>query len=348
MHPLDLQLTANIHGDFETGWRLSEEMWRADPTDHRVAFNRGWHVLRQGDLQGGMALIDRGRWINVFGSKPLGSVRPMYDPKKHDLRGKTLLFRSEGGLGDEIINVRFVNDFAAKGAKVIVSADSDLAPVFARMKSVAAVVQPGNELGVYHDYWVPGMSAVRCTSHTYDTLPGVPYLTPSFEKVVLWKNVITAPTGVLKVGIKWSGNPQFEHEQHRRFPPESIINLHTIPGVKVFSFQRDDDLRSLPSEITDLKLFLAGWEDTAAALSLCDIVITSCSSIAHMSGALGKETWVIPPVLGYYIWSHPDEETSPWYDTVRLFRQRKYGDWGEPLRLVRQELEKRVSVFPRT
>ena len=342
MHPLDQQLQANIRGDVDTAWKLSEMMWKADPSDHRVAFNRGWHVLGQGDLQGGMELIDRGRAINVFGSKDLASTQPKYEMRKHSLKGKTLLFRSEGGLGDEIINIRFVQDFAAQGAKVVVSGATGLAPIFARMPGVSALVQPGIELGVFHDYWVPGMSAVLQTSHTYATLPSGPYLTVSPEKKQSWQSIMRARPGELKVGIRWSGNPQFEHEQHRRFPPEQIIDLHTIPGVRVFSFQRDSDVRELPLSILNLEPFLSSWEDTAAALNECDIVITSCTSVAHMSAALGKETWVILPILPYYIWAVPGEK-SLWYTSVRLFRQTQYGDWTEPLSRVREALLERVT-----
>ncbi len=342
MHPLDQQLQANIQGDFETGWRLSEMMWKTDSQDDRVAFNRGWHVLGHGDLQGGMELIDRGRNISVFGSKDLGSSQPKLDGKRHDIAGKTVLMRGEGGLGDEIINVRFANDFAERGAKVVVSASAQLAPLFARMPGVSGVVQHGVELGVFHDYWVPGMSAVRETGHTYQTLPGKPYLGPTKEHSTLWRSIMKTPSGDLKVGIRWSGNPQFEHQQHRRFSPDDLIGLRTIPGVKVFSFQRDTDLRPLPREVVDLQLFLGTWEDTAAALNECDLVITSCTSVAHLAAALGKETWIILPILPYYTWAVPGER-SPWYESVRLFRQTTYGDWSEPLRRVREALLHRVS-----
>ena len=342
MHLLDQQLNANIRGDFKRGWEISEELWRIDPTDDRTAFNRGWHLLAMGDLQGGMELIDRGRNINVFGSKPLASIRPMYDPRKHSLAGKTLILRSEGGLGDEIIHARFARDFAAKGAKVVMAAHSSLAPLFARMPGVAAVAQSGNELGVYHDYWVPGMSAVRFTDHTYETLSGEPYLTALPERVAMWKNVIRAEPNQLKIGIRWSGNPEFEHEQHRRFAPELLINLCRVPGVKMFSFQKDTDTVALPPEVTDLQLFLSNWEDTAGALSNLDLVITSCTAVAHMAGALGIETWVIAPILPYYIWALPGDR-SPYYNSVRLFRQTRFNDWTEPFDNLRTALLERIA-----
>lgn len=340
MHPLDLQLNANIRGNFAEGWRLSEMMWKEDPADNRVAFNRGWHLLAQGDLQGGMELIDRGRWINVFGSSPLASGKPIYNPEVHDLNGKTVLFRNEGGLGDEIINVRFVDFFANRGAKVVVTGNPGLGSLFSRMKSVFAFASSSAELGIQHDYWVPGMSAVRIAGHTYETLPGEAYITPDPIRVERWKQITKGEK--LKIGIRWSGNPQFEHEQNRRFPVEPLLALSEIPGTQFFSFQRDTDLRELPRNITDLSLFLGDWEDTAAALSCMDLVITSCTSVAHLSSALGKETWIIVPILPYYVWAYPGD-TSPWYDSVRLFRQTTFGDWMDPFTRLREALIKKLA-----
>lgn len=343
MELLDQQLSENLRGNFKRGWEISEELWKIDPTDDRVAFNRGWHVLAQGDLQAGMELIDRGRRVSVFGSKPLGSIRPVYDPAQYSLEGKTVILRGEGGLGDEIINVRFAKHFADKGAKVVVSANPSLASVFARVPGVSAVAQSGIELGVYHDFWVPAMSAVRFTGHTYETLLGEPYITAAPDRLEMWGNVIQAGKGQLKVGIRWSGNPQFEHEQHRRFPPEGIIGLHDIPGVRLFSFQKDTDVRQLPQDVMDLQLFLSSWEDTVGALANLDIMITSCTSVAHMAAALGVETWIITPVLPYYLWALPGDKT-PWYKTARLFRQETFGDWTQPLAAIRTALSERAAA----
>jgi hypothetical protein len=177
------------------------------------------------------------------------------------------------------------------------------------------------------------MSAAGVLGHEYATLSGKAYLTANPAPLQATKK--------LKVGIRWSGNPQFEHEQHRRFDPQPLIDLHKIPGVELYSFQRDGDLRDVPFE--DLAPKLKNWEDTAAYLKAMDIVITSCTSVAHMSAALGVETWVITPILPYYLWAVPGNK-SAWYNSVTLFRQEKYGDWSAPLDAVKQALEQRVTV----
>ncbi len=93
----------------------------------------------------------------------------------------------------------------------------------------------------------------------------------------------------------------------------------------------------------DLRDQLKSWEDTASILKGLDLVITSCTSVAHLSAALGVETWVIVPVLPYYVWSVPGEK-SVWYDSVRLFRQTTYGDWSAPLIAVSQALKERLAI----
>ena len=126
--------------------------------------------------------------------------------------------------------------------------------------------------------------------------------------------------------MRWAGNPKFEHEQHRRFPIELMFNLTDIDGYKFYSLQRDNDLVEKNNPLIDLKYEMKSWADTAEIIQGMDLIITSCTSIAHLSGAMGKPTWVIVPALPYYVWSLPGN-TSPWYNSVKLYRQEKYGTW---------------------
>ena len=136
--------------------------------------------------------------------------------------------------------------------------------------------------------------------------------------------------------FKWSGNPQFEHEQHRLFPKEMMLDLAKDKRLKAWSLQKEFDDSGLP------RLGMADFAQTASELSKIDLVITSCSSTAHLSGALGKETWVIVPTLPYYTWALPGD-TSPWYDSVKLFRQTEYGSWEEPFERIRNELDGKLQ-----
>lgn len=326
-HPLDIALSAAIDGHLD----ISEDILRSQPEqdDARVMFNLGWHEMRHGNLKRGLELMDAGRFINVFGLPRI----PGEIWRDQDLSGKTLLFRCENGFGDQIMNFRFAKDFAAKGANVVVSCDKSLKQIFSRHGFICIDSEVTDN--VYYDYWIPSMSAAHILGYDTNNFPSKPYMTAEPRKLY-------SKEGTLKVGIRWAGNPEFEHQQHRRFDPQPLIDLHNIPGVTLYSLQRDEDLiDGLP--FADLRDQMKTWEDTASIIAGLDLVITSCTSIAHLAAALGKETWIIVPVLPYYAWAVPGNK-SVWYDAVRLFRQEKYGEWDAPLNSVRAALEEKVSM----
>lgn len=326
-HPLDIALSACINGFPD----ISEQVLREYPEqdDARVIFNLGWHEARHGNLKKGMQMMDAGRYLSCFGLPRI----PGEIWKDQDLTNKTVLFRLEGGIGDQIVHFRFAKDFKDKGARVIISCIPELKPFFSRHGFIC--VDNEHVEGVYYDYWVPAMSAAHVLGYDQNTISGKPYLTATPKKLF-------AAPGTLKVGIRWSGNPKFEHEQHRRFDPQPLIDLHKLSGVTFYSLQRDENLiDGLP--FADLRDQMKTWEDTASIIADLDLLITSCTSVAHCSAALGVETWIVVPILPYYLWA-VNGPKSVWYDSVRLFRQVKYGNWDKPLQDVHQALEEKLSI----
>ena len=334
---MDLQLVLSIQGKCNEAWEVSNRATKLYPNDYRVAFNRGWLVMQKGDLLNGFKLMDKGRFIKIWGSPPLQTSQPIWDGKQ-DISGKTILFYCEAGFGDEIVHVRFAKLLAAQGAKVVLACSPELMSLFSRISGVSAVVNKLAATAVYHDYWIPSMSAAKLCGIMHEMLSGESYLSPHPEYIEKWENIVGNNDNSIKIGIRWSGNPQFELDQHRSIPAEQIIELANLPNVDVYSLQRDTDLVYLPDNIIDLSPKLETWEDTAIAVDCLDLVITSCTAIAHLAAAMGKTTWVIVPVMPYYVWVLPGE-SSPWYDSARLFRQEKFGDWGKPIQKVKAELE---------
>jgi len=165
---LDEQVAAGLRGDFNRGWEIAKELERTTPACHRAAFNRAWYEMFQGNLLRGLELLDRGRWEKTFGDPPLPTNKPIY--RNEDLQEKYLLFCSEGGYGDEIINVRFAADFATRGAKVTVACDNSLKSIFSRVPGVSAVVGHKAAPEIYQDFGVPGMSAAHIHIKEYATL----------------------------------------------------------------------------------------------------------------------------------------------------------------------------------
>lgn len=321
MHPLDMALEASISGNPQ----LSENILRGQSQDDlRVLFNLGWHEMRKGNMKKAFEHFNYGRFINVFGLPPL----PGKIWKDEPLDGKTLLFRCEGGYGDQILNFRFAKNFKDMGANVLVTCSSELKELFSRHGYITL----DNEvaMGAHYDFWVPAMSAAYLLDLEYEDLDGTPFIKAKERRNLFSKK------GTLKVGIRWSGSPEFEDEQHRRFPSELMIDLHDIPNTTFYSLQRDENcVDGLP--FGDLREQMKSWEDTANIIADCDLIISSCTSVAHLSAAMGIPTWIVTPIMPYYTWVFPGD-TSRWYNSVKLFRQSKYGEWEDVFQNIRQEL----------
>lgn len=358
MHEIDEMLKLQLEGKHKEARVLSDKLEAIgadkilDPNGKntqdiwmRHCFNRGWFIIQDGDYQAGCKLLENGRFLNVYGSPPLRTDAPIYNPEEHDITGKSIIVSLEGGYGDEIIHARFAKSYKDKGAaKVYIAAAPELVSVFERMEGVDGVILRNAAHTVQHDYWVPGFSAGWVAGHTFDDFPSKPYLTPRQDSVDVWKSMINSDK--VKVGIRWAGNPKFEHQQFRRFPENFITNLAKYPELQIYSLQKDHNLIQLPEGVTDLQHFLISWEDTMAAIANLDIVITSCTSIAHISAAMGKETWVMVPVLPYHTWTYnsPENRGSPYYDCVRLFRQTEKGTWNDTFQLLYKELEEKFNL----
>jgi len=316
---LDLSLAAALRGEVDTAWELLEQLRIADPEDDRAAFNRGWHLLRQGKFREGNAHLFRGRAEGVFGNSHPGTGASIWDESP----GKTVMLMLEGGLGDQIHGARFVRDIVAAGSKAVVACAVELAPLIKDIEGVSALCQPEALRGVYHDAWLPSMSAAHFLG--YEKAEGAPYIPRTAEAV----------PG--RIGIRWSGNPKFEHEQHRLFPAHLLFDAVEGASDDIISLQRDEGAELRPSWVKEVDL--SDWKATRDAVSSCERVITSCTSVAHLAGAMGVETWIVVPILPYYLWAYPGEKTAH-YDSVTLFRQEVYGEWAAPFDTIRIRLQK--------
>ena len=358
MHDIDLMLKLQLEGKHDESRAISDKLEALGPdkiTDMhgkntqdiwmRHCFNRGWYLIQDGDYQGGSQLLEYGRFLNVYGSGQLQTAAPIYNPSKHDINGKSIIISLEGGFGDEIIHARFAQSYKQLGAdKVYLAAAPELVSVFQRIPGVDGVILRNEANKVPHDYWIPGFSAGWIAGHTFNNFPSHSYIFPKQDSVEVWKNIIKSDK--IKVGIRWAGNPKFEHQQFRRFPENFILNLSKYKELELYSLQKDANILDLPEGVNDLQHFLLSWEDTAAAVANLDLVITSCTSIAHMSAAMGKETWVIVPVLPYHTWTPgaPTENKSVYYDSVTLFRQTTAKKWNDTFSELYTALEKRFDL----
>ena len=311
IHKLDLQLTASLMGNFEEGWKLAQEIEADEPWNHRAAFNRGWYKLQQGKLLEGEKLLFRGRIEKVFGN-PIPKVpTQMWD----GVSKGTVLLNLEGGLGDQIHGARYAKYIADRGCEVIIACSGEIATLFRNIKGVKAVVQHEAVFGVVHDFWTPSMSTVMPLRLEYSDIDGTVYINKPEVK----------PHQGLRVGLRWQGSPTFEHEQYRIFPPNLMFDAVKDLDAEFISLQRDEGAEYCPDWVRSVPLNT--WEDTRTAIASLDMLITSCTSVAHLAGAMGIPTWIMTPILPYYLWAKAGD-TTPWYDSVRLFRQEKFSDWS--------------------
>ena len=326
IHDLDLQLAAATTGDFEEGWRIAQKLEKEEPNNYRAAYNSGWYYLRQGQIQKGYRLMDKGRLVGVFGNKHPETITQPWD----GIARGTILLYLEGGLGDQIHQIRYAKDIAKLGNKVVVSATGALVPLLNNVECVSAVVQHGAEYGIYHDYWVAGMSAVVPFGFELKDLKGTPYI----DKPTVIKS--KKP----RIGLRWSGNKAFEDQHHKLFPSDLMFEAVKGLDVEFISLQRDADTDVTPDWVKTVPL--DSWFDTQAAIASCDLVISSCTSVTHMAGAMGIDTWVVTPIMPYFLYAI-DGDKTPYYDSFTLIRQTEYGSWKEPFIEVKERLEKQFK-----
>lgn len=317
---LDLQLAASTAGDFKEGRRIANKLAIERPNDDRAAFNRGWYELHDGNFRLGHQLLRRGRKVGVFGNSPPNTPQPEWNGKPC----ATLLMYLEGGLGDQIQQLGYIHNIREQGvADIVVSCSPELVRFVHNANLCSAVVQHGAEYGIYHDAWMAAMSAPAYMNLSKEMIHGDPYLS---------KIPYLGYSKKLRVGLRWSGNKQFEAQHHKLFPAPLFFDAVKRDNVEFISLQRDADLEYKPDWVQTVPLDT--WDDTQAAISTCDLVISSCTSVSHLSAAMGVPTWVVIPVMGYYLYAEPGPKT-PYYNSMRLFRQQKYGDWTHPFEEIK-------------
>lgn len=325
--PLDDSLHLSLVGNQDEAAQLLDKLIKQEPENDRTAFNYGWYLLKRGNLLEGHKYIARGRNELVFGNDKPNGTGPVWDGKT---KGTVLLYL-EGGLGDQIHGAGMARYIVSKGCDVVLSCSRSLGPAFKNIKGIKGIVSHEGASEVLHDFYVPSMSAVIPLGIEYKDVDGSAYIP---KPKLLRGNKV-------RIGLRWQGNPQFEHEQHRLFPSKLLFDaLQEFSDVEFVSLQCDEGAENRPDWVKQVPL--NSWTETQYAIASCDLVISSCTSVAHMSAAMGVDTWIVIPVLPYYLWAKPGSKTE-WYDSVTLFRQETYGDWKAPFVKINHELKLKLG-----
>jgi hypothetical protein len=262
-------------------------------------------------------------------------------------KGKTILICADEGLGDSIQFARYVPMVAARGARIILVVDDAAYPLLSALSGVAQCFPKPAALLPAFDMHCPMSSLPLAFATRLDTIP-IPCLpAPAESRVQAWEGRL-GPHDKLRVGLVWSGNPRHINDHNRSIPLRTLARILDLDATFV-SLQKDPrpEDRAVLGERTgliDLTAEFTDFSETAALVSCLDLVITVDTSVAHLAAALGRPTWILLPYTPDYRWLL-DRDDSPWYPTVRLFRQQESRDYGDVIDRVRAELAAMIAAF---
>lgn len=259
------------------------------------------------------------------------------------IKDKVLYIYPEQGLGDFIQFCRYIPLVEKLGAKVILNVPAPLLSVIKTIGLNATIVKSHDEVGSF-DFHCPIMSLPLAFKTTVESIPNhVPYLFSDQFKKNYWEKKIANTSNTLKVGLVWSGSKDHKKDHDRSLRLEQLEPLLSLP-ITFYSLQkevREQDKVTLSSlnQIHQYQEELNDFSDTAAMVDCLDLIITVDTSVAHLAGAMAKNVWILIAYLPDYRWML-DRDDTPWYPTVKLFRQSTVGSWDSVIIDVKKALEK--------
>jgi hypothetical protein len=288
-----------------------------DPDDVRARTNLGHLLLGLGRYAEGWPFYESRKGLAGHGADPL----PMAGEWRGEpLAGKRLLIWPEQGFGDMIQFARFVRPLVEAGAEVTLAAPPELLALFAGL-GVTLIARTRSMTLPVPDYWTMAMSIPYRLGTTLETLPPAPYLAAPADRLATWRDPALAGA----VGVAWRGRATHPNDRFRSLPRDALSPLVRAAGRRA----------------VDLGAIAGDFADVAAVIAQLDLVISVDTVFAHLAGALGKPCWVLPArVQPDWRWLQ-DRPDSPWYASVRLFRQTADGGWPQVLAEVAAALEAR-------
>ncbi len=310
-----------------------------DPDFVQAEWNQGIALLLAGDYEKGWERYEARRRSPRFPLPHPEPQGPVWQGKT--LAGKSLLVYAEQGLGDTIQFARYLPLLAASGARVTLACDASLVPLFAGKLGLAGLV-PVGELFLPADFWINQMSLPHRFATRLDAIPSPDrYLAANPEATRRFAAMLPASP---RVGLVWAGNPRHSNDARRSMPIGHLAPLLAVPDIRFVSLQvgeRAEEVEDLTC-LLDLSAELTDFAATAALIEALDLVIAVDTATAHCAAALGKETWILLPHGPDWRWL-TNREDSPWYSSVRLFRQPAPGGWAALIARVAAALRRRFG-----
>lgn len=326
------RLAAGEHAEAQAFFR---EALKRDASNPDARFNSSSLTLLFGDFEQGWRDYLY-RWkCKTFSTPAFATKKPLWRGQR--LEGKTILLTHEQGFGDSIMFCRYAKTVKARGAKCVrYVVPPELVCV---LKGVAGVDEITTVVDEPHDFdfHCPLLNLPHVFKTRLQTIPAeVPYLTAESTD-------LTEKSG-LKVGVVWAGRPEHGRDKWRSMSVEDFAPLFAVAGVAFHSLQfgaRGDGTERYPM-VRDMRPQMKDFADTARILNGLDLLISVDTAVVHLAGAMGRPVWVCLPFSPDWRWML-ETDKSPWYPTMKLFRQEKKGEWGPVVERVKRELEQKAS-----
>jgi tetratricopeptide (TPR) repeat protein len=313
------------------------------PNDAEAHHNLSLLLLVRGDFHRGWEEYEWRRKCTKFIPPMRNFAQQQWDGGS--LEGRTILLYTEQGFGDAIQFIRYLPLVAQRGGKIIVECQAALQRLLRTVPERIEIVTCGEPLPAF-DLQCPLLSLPRVFGTTFENIPNiVPYLHADSEDAEKWQRRLDDQlpnVKVGKVGLVWAGNPAHKNDRNRSMKLSSLAPLGQVPGIRFFSLQKGEaaaEAKIPPAgmDLVDWIAELQDFADTAALITNLDLVITIDTAVAHLAGAMGKPIWTLLPFIPDWRWLM-DRQDSPWYPTMRLFRQSARGDWEGVIKRVAEAL----------
>lgn len=324
------------------------EAQRVDPTLTQTKFFESLIHLLRGNLSKPVWLKYEYRFVTLNYSPQRGYPQELWRGEQ-PLSGRSIFLHPDQGLGDTLQFIRYVSLLVARGATVHLEVQPPLKALLADFPGAASVIVHGEPLPNF-DCHCPLLSLPFAFDTQLDTIPSaVCYLRAPAAKSATWAAQFstTLASGPLRVGVVWRGNPKHANDSNRSMPFETFRRLFDLEDCTFVSLQvgpneRESEVTRHHPHCVDPTAQINDFTDTAAIVENLDLIISVDTSIVHLAGAMGKPVWVLLPYAPDWRWML-ERNDSPWYPTMRLFRQTAVGDWSTVLAEVERELRARST-----
>jgi tetratricopeptide (TPR) repeat protein len=308
---LNISLILLLSGNYEEGWKAYE--WR-------------WHLKEFNQL---LPLTSKPFWNGT------------------DISGLTIFLYSEQGLGDTIQFIRYVPLVAQRGAKVIVECQKELSSLIKNTEGVDRVISQGEQLPEF-DVHCPLLRLPLIFHTTLESIPArIPYISVDSLLLEKWSRKIKPDGSRIKIGLVWAGSRTNIVGLYRSCSLDLFSPLAQYNDITFYSLQKGEGSAEALNPPAGMRLIdytedIQDFSDTAAIISNLDLVISIDTAVAHLAGALGKPVWTLLPFSPDWRWML-NRQDSPWYPTMRLFRQPSAGNWMSVINIISNELKKTLE-----